>query len=155
MMNNKIYISAAGSGKTTFILNQAINQHNQGLPDGKRILIVTFTNNNQNNIRDRIINQYGFIPRNIEVSGWYSFVLDYWIRPFKGTVLEQLYECHIGLSFVEGISGTKKLPNGKIINTYHNDTEKFLCKKQNGIYSDKLSVFRSPKQPKLFRNNQI
>lgn len=50
MMNNKIYISAAGSGKTTFILNQAINQHNQGLPDGKRILIVTFTNNNQNNI---------------------------------------------------------------------------------------------------------
>lgn len=141
MMSNKIYISAAGSGKTTFILNQAINQHKQGLPDGKRILIVTFTNNNQINIRDRILNQYGYIPRNIEVSGWYSFVLDYWIRPFKGTVLEQLYECHIGLSFVEGISGTKKLPNGKIINTYHNDTEKFLCKKQNGIYSDKLSEF--------------
>lgn len=75
MMSNKIYISAAGSGKTTFILNQAINQHKQGLPDGKRILIVTFTNNNQSNIRDRILNQYGYIPRNIEVSGWYSFAV--------------------------------------------------------------------------------
>lgn len=141
MMNNKIYISAAGSGKTTFILNQAITQHNEGLPNGKRILIVTFTNNNQNNIRERILNKFGYIPRNIEVTGWYSFILDYWIRPFKGTVIEKLYECHVGLAFVEGISGTKKLPSGKIINTYHNDTEKFLSKNKDGIYSDKLSEF--------------
>lgn len=140
-MNNKIYISAAGSGKTTYILNQAINQLNQGLLDGKRILIVTFTNNNQNNIRERILNKFGYIPKNIEVTGWYSFLLDYWIKPFKGSVIEQLYERHVGFLFVEGISGIKTLKNGKHIYTYHNDIEKFLDKKQNNFFSDKLAEF--------------
>lgn len=141
MTNNTIYIAAAGSGKTTFILNQAVALHKHGLPEGKKILIVTYTDNNQSNIREKIVKKYGYIPKDILVTGWYAFLLDYWIRPFKGSVLEQLYERHIGLAFVEGISGTKKLPNGQVRTTYRNDTEKFLDKKQRNLYSDKLAEF--------------
>ncbi len=141
MANNKIYIAAAGSGKTTFIIKNAVDLQKSGLLKNKKILIVTFTKNNQSNIRDRIINIYKYIPSNIVICGWYTFLLDYWIRPFKGTVLEQLYERHVGLLYVEGNSGKKKLQNGKYITTHKNEIEKFLDKEGRNIYSDKLAEF--------------
>lgn len=141
MANNTIYIAAAGAGKTTFILRQAIELYKKGLHNGKKILIVTYTDNNQNNIRQKFLNEYGGIPKGIVILGWFTFLLDYWIRPFKGTVIEQLYNRHIGMSFVEGISGTKALSNGQIITTYHNDTEKFLDSSLKHLYSDKMAEF--------------
>ena len=141
VMKSKVYIAAAGSGKTTFIIDQTIDLHRKGLPANKKILIVTFTTNNQNNIRSRIMSNFGYIPSNIVIIGWFSFLLEYWIRPFKGTVLTQLYNRHVGLAHVDGISGMKKLKSGKFIMTYRNDTEKFLDKKQDNLYSDKLAEF--------------
>lgn len=141
MANSTIYIAAAGAGKTTFILRQAIGLYQKGLPKGKKILIVTYTDNNQNNIRQKFLNKYGGIPKDIIILGWFTFLLVYWIRPFKGTVIEQLYNRHIGMSFVEGISGTKALPDGRVITTYHNDAEKFLDSSLKHLYSDKMAEF--------------
>lgn len=141
MVNNTIYIAAAGAGKTTFLLRQAAELYQKGLPDGKKILIITYTDNNQNNIRQKFLNEYGLIPKDIVILGWFTFLLAYWIRPFKGTVIEQLYNRHVGMSFVEGISGTKTLPGGRIITTYHNDTEKFLDGSLKHLYSDKMAEF--------------
>ena len=141
MANNTIYIAAAGAGKTTLILKQAIELYKKGLPNGKKILIITYTDNNQNNIRQKFLSEYGLIPKDIVILGWFTFLLAYWIRPFKGTVIEQLYDRHIGMSFVEGISGTKTLPNGHIITTYHNDAEKFLDSSLKYLYSDKMAEF--------------
>ncbi len=141
MANSTIYIAAAGTGKTTFILRQAIELYQRGLPEGKKILIVTYTDNNQNNIRQKFLNEYGFIPKDIVILGWFTFLLVYWIRPFKGTVIEQLYNRHIGMSFVEGISGTKTLPGGRVITTYHNNVEKFLDSSLKHLYSDKMAEF--------------
>lgn len=141
MANNTIYIAAAGAGKTTLILKQAIKLYKKGLPNGKKILIITYTDNNQNNIRQKFLSEYGLIPKDIVILGWFTFLLAYWIRPFKGTVIEQLYDRHIGMSFVEGISGTKTLPNGHIITTYHNDAEKFLDSSLKYLYSDKMAEF--------------
>ena len=141
MANNTIYIAAAGAGKTTLILKQAIELYKKGLPNGKKILIITYTDNNQNNIRQKFLSEYGLIPKDIVILGWFTFLLAYWIRPFKGTVIEQLYDRHIGMSFVEGISGTKTLPNGHIITTYHNYAEKFLDSSLKYLYSDKMAEF--------------
>lgn len=141
MANNTIYIAAAGAGKTTLILKQARELYKKGLPNGKKILIITYTDNNQNNIRQKFLSEYGLIPKDIVILGWFTFLLAYWIRPFKGTVIEQLYDRHIGMSFVEGISGTKTLPNGHIITTYHNDAEKFLDSSLKYLYSDKMAEF--------------
>lgn len=91
MANNTIYIAAAGAGKTTLIIRQATELYKRGLPDGKKVLIITYTDNNQNNIRQKFLNEYGFVPKNIVILGWFTFLLVYWIRPFKGTVIEQLY----------------------------------------------------------------
>lgn len=122
MANNTIYIAAAGAGKTTLIIRKAIELYKSGLLEGKKVLIITYTDNNQNNIRQKFLDEYGLVPKNIVILGWFTFLLVYWIRPFKGTVIEQLYNRHIGMSFVEGISGTKTLPNGRVITTYHNNT---------------------------------
>lgn len=141
MANSTIYIAAAGAGKTTFILRQAIGLYQKGLPEGKKILIVTYTDNNQNNIRQKFLIEYGSIPKDIVILGWFTFLLVYWIRPFKGTVIEQLYNRHVGMSFVDGISGTKTLHNGQVITTYHNDMEKFLDSSLKNLYSDKIAEF--------------
>ena len=141
MANNTIYIAAAGAGKTTLIIRQATELYKRGLPDGKKVLIITYTDNNQNNIRQKFLNEYGFVPKNIVILGWFTFLLVYWIRPFKGTVIEQLYNRHIGMSFVEGISGIKTLPNGQVVTNYHNDVEKFLDRSQKHLHSDKIAEF--------------
>ncbi len=141
MANSTIYIAAAGAGKTTFIIRQAMKLYQRGLPKNKKILIVTYTDNNQNNIRHKFLNEYGFIPKDIVILGWFTFLLAYWIRPFKGTVIEQLYNRHVGMLYIEGISGTKTLPNGQVITTYHNDAEKFLDSSLKHLYSDKIAEF--------------
>lgn len=141
MANNTIYIAAAGAGKTTLIIRKAIELYKSGLLEGKKVLIITYTDNNQNNIRQKFLDEYGLVPKNIVILGWFTFLLVYWIRPFKGTVIEQLYNRHIGMSFVEGISGTKTLPNGQVITTYHNNAEKFLDSSQTHLYSDKMAEF--------------
>lgn len=43
MANNTIYIAAAGAGKTTLIIRQATELYKRGLPDGKKVLIITYT----------------------------------------------------------------------------------------------------------------
>ena len=141
MANNTIYIAAAGAGKTTLIIRQAIELYKSGLLTDKKILIITYTDNNQNNIRQKFLDKYGFVPKNIIILGWFTFLLVYWIRPFKGTVIEQLYNRHIGMSFVEGISGTKRYSNGQVITPYHNNAEKFLDSSQKHLYSDKIAEF--------------
>ena len=141
MANNTIYIAAAGAGKTTLIIRKAIELYKSGLLEGKKVLIITYTDNNQNNIRQKFLDEYGLVPKNIVILGWFTFLLVYWIRPFKGTVIEQLYNRHIGMSFIEGISGAKTLPNGQVITTYHNNAEKFLDSSQTHLYSDKIAEF--------------
>lgn len=140
-MNNRLYIACAGSGKTSLILEQAYDLIDRGILDEKEVAIITYTSRNQDNIKGRIIEKYGFIPSKLVVKGWYSFLLDYMIRPFKGTVIEELFDRHVSLAFVSsGQSGFMNI-NGSSFYTYHNDTEKFLNSKRNAIFSDKIAEF--------------
>lgn len=141
MANNKIYIAAAGSGKTTFIVHQAMEQLQNEDIGRKKILIISYTSNNQNNVAEKIIRQKGYIPKGIQVAGWYEFLLDYWIRPFKGTVVQELYDRHVGMVLVEGISGTMKLANGQTIMTYHDSKGKYVDAKLQNCFSDKMAEF--------------
>lgn len=58
MANNTIYIAAAGAGKTTLIIRKAIELYKSGLLEGKKVLIITYTDNNQNNIRQKFLDEY-------------------------------------------------------------------------------------------------
>ena len=77
MSNNTIYIAAAGSGKTTLILNQVFAKLTDGNLE-KKIGIITYTRKNQENIKARILKKFQYIPSSIQLMGWYSFLLDYW-----------------------------------------------------------------------------
>ena len=58
MKNNKLIISAAGSGKTTFLINRALEQDRK-----EPILITTYTIENEQEIRKKILKKRKEIGR--------------------------------------------------------------------------------------------
>ncbi len=73
-MDRRIILAVAGSGKTTFLINS--------LDLEKRFLIVSYTDNNVAHIRRRIINRYGYMPRNITLLSYFQFIIHVCYRPF-------------------------------------------------------------------------
>ncbi|MBA4406573.1 DNA helicase UvrD [bacterium] len=72
-MDKRVILAVAGSGKTTYLINQ--------LDDKQRTLVVTYTNNNYFNIRNKILKKYGQIPPNIKVFTYYTFLYSFCYRP--------------------------------------------------------------------------
>jgi len=66
MGDKRLIHAVAGSGKTTKII-ESINPNN-------RNLIITYTENNQNNIREKLIAKFGHIPENTSVFGVFEFL---------------------------------------------------------------------------------
>lgn len=79
---NQIIIASAGSRKTTYIVNEALSN------EGENILILTYTLENIMQIRKYIILRVGFIPSNITIQSWYSFLLQDCVRPYQNFVYE-------------------------------------------------------------------
>lgn len=104
MSVGKLYIAAAGSGKTSLLIEHVISEFSN-LPTGKSIGIVTYTVNNQENIKERLVKHYKSIPQQIKIMGWYEYLMNYWIKPFKGDIVQELYTHHVGLIKVDGTSG--------------------------------------------------
>jgi len=104
LTNNKLIIAAAGSGKTTFLVEEALKQK-----EGK-VLITTYTQANEAEIRKKIIeenhkkNGLACIPENVTVQTWFSFLLQHGVRPFQGVLFEKRIK---GLILVNNQSGLK------------------------------------------------
>lgn len=80
MPSNKITIACAGSGKTTFIVEEAIK-----IKTGK-ILITTYTNENIDQIKKFFIEKIGYIPSNITIQSWFCFLLQEGVRPYQNQI---------------------------------------------------------------------
>jgi len=151
MNNNKLIIAAAGSGKTTHLISEALK-----IKD-KKVLITTYTQANEAEIRKKIIELNKCIPENITVQTWFSFLLKHGVRPFQGVLFEKKIK---GLILNNGQSGIKyyskpcadckqkKIVNlecGKCKNPVYyaedKEFEKHYFSNQLKIYSDKLSKF--------------
>lgn len=78
-MPSKVIIAAAGSGKTELIVEEALAVF-------KRTLILTYTNENLDVIRERILGKHGYIPEHLKISGWYSFLLKEAVRPYQNVL---------------------------------------------------------------------
>lgn len=70
----KAFFAVAGAGKTTMLVSM--------LSTEKRTLLLTYTDNNADNLRRQILERFGTWPENIAVYTWFSFVLSFLIRPF-------------------------------------------------------------------------
>src|SRR5258708_5214727 len=119
----KIIVAAAGSGKTTRIVSDALHDA------GKRSLIVTYTLNNLAEIKKKLLELNGCIPENIEVRTWFSFLLQECARPYQKCVYEKRIA---SIAFVEGRS-----PGG-ISKT---NTSPYFFADGQYIYTDKISEF--------------
>lgn len=134
MTNNKLIIAAAGSGKTTYLVQQAL------AATDANILITTYTENNEEEIRERFFEKNGHIPKNITVQTWFSVLLQHGVRPYQG----YLYVPDItGMILVSGQSGLKYKTKQGVPVYYKEDTEfdRHYFSSDRKIYSDKIAKF--------------
>ncbi len=142
MNNNKLIIAAAGSGKTTYLVNQALENNYDA------ILITTFTEENEREIRNQIISKKGYVPSNITIKTWFSILLQHGVRPYQSVLHPKIHESDVGFYLTNEKSGKKLDVTGKpILNNGHpvywgeSDFLKCYFTASFKIFSDKISKF--------------
>ena len=130
-MVNRLIIAAAGSGKTTYLVNEALQQSDS-------VLITTYTIANELEIRKKFLEINGCVPSNVTIQTWYSFLLQHGVRPFQGVILEDKI---MGMILVNEKSGKKC--DGKMGPIYYREEEykKFYFTDGMKMYSDKIAKF--------------
>lgn len=101
-MDKRIILAVAGSGKTTHIIDQ--------LNEQKRVAIITYTQSNQNNLKEAIIKKFGYYPSNIHIFGYFEFVYSFCLVPnvnkkFRGIIFDQDILRKYYKSKIYGING--------------------------------------------------
>lgn len=126
MSKNKLIIASAGSGKTTYLVEEALKIND------KNVLITTYTEANEEEIRKKIISKIWYIPKNITIQTWFSFLLQHWVRPYQSTINDELFDRKIWFLLIEWVSAQ-----------YVSETKNFIWHyfKDFKIYSDKISKF--------------
>lgn len=133
MNKNKLIIAAAGSGKTTYLVEIAKKIKHEN------VLITTYTEENETEIRRKF---YGRIPSNITIQTWFSFLLQHGVRPYQSVLNDGLHEMKIGFYLTERPSGIRFYNRtGQPVYWGDRDFFKFYFSKDMKIYSDKISKF--------------
>ncbi|MDD4950585.1 UvrD-helicase domain-containing protein [Sulfuricurvum sp.] len=127
---NKLIIAAAGAGKTTHLINEALRHD-------KEILITTYTEANENEIKKKFIEINGSIPKNVTIQTWFSMLLQHGVKPYQDYLTDKKIN---GMLLVNEQSGLKF--RGKFPVYYkEEEVDKHYFSKEYKIYSDKLSKF--------------
>ena len=77
---SSLIIAAAGAGKTTFLVKQA-------LEISENVLITTYTDANEQSIRDKFYEINGCIPSNVTIMPWFSLLIKHGIRPYQSYLI--------------------------------------------------------------------
>lgn len=72
-MDKRVVFAVAGSGKTTRLINE--------LDLVKRVLLITYTESNCEEIRRRVLVKFGHLPENITVCTYFTFLNSFCYRP--------------------------------------------------------------------------
>lgn len=136
-MTNDLIIASAGSGKTTTLVEKAIDKANAG----ETVLITTFTEACEAEIKNKLVEENnGCIPDNITIQTWFSFLIRHGAKPYQDYVIDTEIT---GLILEGGRSGLRyTTPQGKKI--YWGEPKnpyEFYFSKSGKIYSDKLAKF--------------
>lgn len=123
MHSNRVILAAAGSRKTTFLVDNLLEFEDENC------IITTYTTENLAQINSQVISRRGYKPPNLSVYGWFQFLLRECVRPYQnyfwdGPRISSIF-------FVEGQSSTF---SGKT-----NVGRYYLFKDQ--IYTDKIAEF--------------
>lgn len=133
-LNNKLILSVAGSGKTTYLVKQALTIVSEP------VLITTYTEANEKEIRKKFYQINGNIPENITIQTWFSFLLQHGVKPYQGTLFGGDIN---GMLLVNSASGVKPKDNRGISVAYteEKDFNKHYFSPSFKLYSDKVSKF--------------
>lgn len=121
--NNTAILAAAGSRKTECVVEAALAETHG------RVLITTYTDENQRHIVRRIEQKVGVVPKHITVMGWFTFLITQCVKPYQRALTGQPFLIG-GLNF----SGRKNLYTPK------SDLRYFLDR-QSDLYRDGVSDF--------------
>lgn len=75
--HNRAVLASAGSGKTTFVVEEACKKLEE------RICLVTYTLNGRAELSHKAYAIFGAIPSHVRISTWYAFILQHFIRPYQ------------------------------------------------------------------------
>ena len=114
-------VAAAGSGKTSYLVRDAL-QH-----PGDTVLITTYTEANEAEIRKKVIATCGCVPSNVRIQTWFSFLIQHGVKPFQGGMIEADVN---GLLLVNTMSA-RGVGEGT--------PEQYYLSPNRRIYSDKLA----------------
>lgn len=131
MKTNRLVIAAAGSGKTTFLVTEALSQR-----DGNG-LITTYTQANEAEIRKRFVEMNGCVPSHVTIQTWFSTLLQHGIRPYQGGLYDEPIRGMLLVnepSALRYAQGTRKVYFGEATHF-----EQHYFTNDSKVYSDKIS----------------
>lgn len=122
-MSNTLCIAGAGSGKTHKIITESIAE----IERGGKVLVVTYTTSNQQELRRRFVDAFGRHSDRFVVKGLFSFYLEDMVRPYQQELFTQRID---GMFFNERnphlkpgstymLPGRKEQLEDKSYNPYH------------------------------------
>ena len=140
-MDKRIILAVAGSGKTYHIVEQ--------LDETKRVLLITYTTNNTENLRTAIITKFGYLPNNIKIQSYFTFLYSFCFKPYLTNDINSkgIYWVQKPLSFYDKKFITKSgyLYSNRIakiiIEKAKNDVVQRLEKYYDGLYIDEIQDF--------------
>lgn len=127
--DNRIIIAAAGSGKTTYLVEQAMKVANG------RALITTYTESNEREIRQKFFDLVGRVPAHVTIMTWFSFLIAHGVKPFQGCIFD--FDV-AGMVFAVTQSGIKMVVNDHPIPYAESEFQKHFFDRAGRVFSDKL-----------------
>ena len=121
---NRVIIACAGSGKTTRLVTEALNDRD------RRIVIVTYTNNNTREIGKRFGERNSGVPKHVDVMTWFGFLLRECARPYQRSKYDE--------KRIESLLFVNKQSTRGIAEA---NTRHYYCAGGDLIYSDKIAKF--------------
>ena len=128
-MSNLVYIAAAGSGKTTKLVESACS-----LPSSEYVLILTYTDSNEKEIRNKFYNEKGCVPHNVAIQSWFSFLIQHLIKPYQNFLTDDSFDIK-GLAMVHSDNKGSR----KTYMTPKSNWEHYYFSKQQRALTEKLS----------------
>ena len=128
---NKLVIAAAGSGKTTYLVRQALAVQQ------KRVLITTYTESNEEEIRRKFFEIHGTVPGNVHIQTWFSLLIEHGVKPFQGKLFDWDVAGMVLVSQRSGFRGRNR--QGRPIYWGEKDFRHCYFDRRNRVFSDKLS----------------
>lgn len=128
---NRLVIAAAGSGKTTYLVEQALKIRDQ------RVLITTYTDSNEAEIRQKFFDVVGHVPATVVIMTWFSLLITHGVKPFQGAVFDfpirgmLLVQAQSAIRYVNSQGVGVPWPEDDIANHFFNPAGQ--------VFSDKLS----------------